>query len=688
MREDTLERRFGVLGAVAILGGALAVAGSAPAGEGPQAGPAAGGGKVKLLAGFEPEQMNAWGLNKPGKDPNGHFWGLQDDGSYRWSTMGGARGRVVKGEATQGEWALAHAIANNNQLGWVNAGDRNEWLRHTHGSLAKWAGHFQKWFPTDWSGYGRLRMDFKSAKAAVRVRVILYDEIALPPAVRVFPVPPGDWVTLDFDLAGASKLHEMNLSEEAARLYGAKVAKLRTFNPARMADMIVMVEQADGLTDLFLDNVRLVADEGAEKPARKLISDPRPFPEPRELSPGEPKPRDLSFLKANAAPPGKQEPASITFKEGTDYDRLAFGAVAAAGMDRTILCHGGQMLNTTATLDGGKTWKDLEKLRHTKNAPGVGVAAAGPDLLAAYVARCAGGGAPTDAFFRQATFDGNGWAFSPPALMDVDSWHCPEWKMRVLRLASGRIWTAWFQDGRTRRIHVKARYSDDGGVTWRDPDSNGLAEFENRQDTKGPMPLGVTWWWEEPAITPPLEKANGRIGACDPHGNLALTPYGDHVACLWGLNNALVWSQFDGKGWSEPKTAVRGNGAPGSATTLDGKGIHVIFAGKVYRLDGENWVEDSPAEQGPARLAVSGNVLLCIGKKAAEAEGKPIAELWVSRKISGGTWSKPDVIAREETKGISLTAPQYAPENVVPVAWGPPREWIKVLRIPVEQPGK
>jgi hypothetical protein len=647
--------------------------------------------KVKLLASFEPDQLKAWGLDKPGKNSSDHYWGPQDESSYRWSDSGGAGGRVRKGEASLGEWALFLNVDRQSQMDYINTSLQNEWVRYGNGGIAKWAGHFQKWFPIDWSGYNRLRMDVKSSKAAVRVRVMLFDEIALPPAVRVFPVPAGEWTTLDFDLATASKLHELTLSADGAKRLGVKTAKLRMFNPARMADMVVLLEHTDGLTEVFLDHVRLVAGEQDESPKYKLVSDTSPFPQPKELPVVAPKPHLLPAPVKAAA--GKPEPVVVDLgKARFDYDRLAFGAITAPDANHMLLCHGGQLLVTTATADNGKSWKELERLRHTVNAPGVATAPDGADVVAVYAARCATGGAPTDFFCRRALFDGSGWTFTAPGLVDVDSWHCPEWKMRVLRLPSGRIWSAWFQDGRLRRIHVKARYSDDDGATWRDPDSNGLYVYDNRQETKGPLPLGVTWWWEEPNLTPAPEKANGRLGSCEFPSNLLLTPYADQVACIWGNDNKLVWSAFDGKDWAEPKVVLRLYGLPLSAATLGDKGIHVVFRDpnrgtfKVLRLDGEQWVEDAPAGQGPDRLIVAGKTLLCVGKQVSTADGKQVTELWVSRKAAGGAWSAPETFAKEETKAgadgrITLAVSPTVTGGSVPVAWGPPREWVKIVRL-------
>ncbi|MFH1023193.1 MAG: sialidase family protein [Planctomycetota bacterium] len=660
--------------ALVILGCALYAAGAANTDE-----------KVKLLAGFEPEQVATWGF----KDFK------EKDGVYPFA-LGGA---LRKGDVSQGEWALVYP---------VKAGigpETEQWQRYYQGTIFcvqgqisernPWRAGQKTWFSGDWSGYARLRMDLKSTKSAARVRVQLYDEIAAPPVIRFFDVPAGEWVTLDCDLAGASKLHEMKLSAETAKAVGAPVAKVRLFNPARMAAMLVVIEHSEAATEFILDNIRLAADEKAEESRYKMVTDPRPFREPMELPPSEPKARDLSKVKADSSPIEKGDPILVPIKHNNCYGRISemvHHAITAVDKDRIVLAE--SCYWPVRTLDGGKTWEAIcGNVQHSGHAPGVGVAASGPDLLGVYSPRCPCGGRPSEMFFSKMEFDGRDWVADGPHLVDIDSWHCPEFRIEVFRLKSGRIWAAWGRADRFASYHrvVVAHYSDDGGKTWRAPDSNGLAIVEDTTHWKTPLPIGVTWWWEGPNLTPALEKSNGRIGACEPHPNPALVPYGDQIACTYGSSNkGLVWSRFDGKAWSTPELVARGYGQASAAATLGDKEVHVVFGGKVYVLADGKWVENSPAEKGADKVVVSGNVIMCIGMKAAEAEGKRVTELWVSRRTSGGTWSNPEVVAREETpagKGIRLMAPQYAPENFVPVAWAPVSdEWIKVLRIPVEQP--
>ena len=637
---------------------------------------------VKLLTGFEAEQVKAWGL-KPAEG------GLAI----------GKLAVITPCETTEGKQALVRTLtAKNVDWGGLKKGESEDWVRYFHGQILNATGHFPggrgtAWFPSDFSGFGLFRMDVRSSASAMRIRVMLEDEIATPFTERWFRVPAGRWVTLQMDLAAASALREMKLTPQQAEQYGTPVAKIRTLNPARMANLMIVVEQCDKATEITLDNLRLVRDAEAEKAAFDLVTDRRPFPMPAALPDQTPRPRKSPAppVKALAA---KQEPSRIDLSRirKPSYGRLneqVRHAITAVDADRMVLAM--SAFWPWKTLDGGATWTAMKKsLRHSSNAPGVGTAAWGADLLSIYVARCAGGGQPAVIYFRQLLWNGKDWAPTVPALVDVNSRHCPEFRVEVGRLASGRIWAAWFQDTRLRQIILKARYSDDEGRTWRDPDSNALAMYPRPTHWKRPLPLPVTVWWETPKLDVPLDRANGRIGDVHPHTNLALVPYGEHVAVVWGgrfkRRDAQLWSRFDGTRWTEPELVVRIYGGVSSATTVGDKAIHVALKGKVYRLAGEDWLEDSPPIGGADRLIAAGDTVLCIGKTVEKADAQQTTTLWLSRKPAGGKWSAPETLAVEKTEStrfgrIDVIAPQFAAGGFAPIAWGPHHGWVKVLRL-------
>jgi hypothetical protein len=640
---------------------------------------------VRTLTGFEPEQVAGWGLT-------------QADGAYQI----GRQAVLRKGPASEGQWALARTVTQRNvDWGGLKGGTSEDWVRYYHGQILNATGHFPRgrlktWLPADWSGFALLRMDVRSSEAAMRVRVMLEDEIATPPTMRLFQVPAGQWVTLEVDLAAASAVRDMPLTDAQAKRLGTPVAGIRTLNPARMANLLIVLEQCDAATEVLLDNLRLVRDAKAEKARFPLRTDGRPFPMPTALPEVTPAPPKAVPLPA-AAPAGEQTPMLIDLsrRRPPSYAWLneqVRHAITAVDERRVVLAIGAFW--PWKTLDGGGRWTPMKDLQHSRNAPGAGTAAAGADLLSVYTARCAGGGQPAVIYFRKLRWDGTDWAAGEPHLVDVNTRHCPEFRVEVLRLASGRIWAAWFQDTRFRRIVLIARYSDDGGRTWRAPDSNALAVFEHPTHWRRPLPVGVTVWWERPARDVPPARANGRIGDCHPHTNLALVPYGDRVAVVWGgrhrRREALLWSRFDGRQWSPPQVVLPRYGPPSSATTLGERTVFVAFLGKVYRLDGERWIEDSPAEGGADKLVAAGGSVLCFGRTVVAADDRQVTTIWVSRRAKDRPWSAPQTLATERTaagrKGqIHLIAPQFAAGRIVPIAWAPHHGWIKVLRVPVRR---
>jgi len=172
--------------------------------------------KVTLLAGFEKEQLRVWGLKVEG------------------DTVPFARRAVCRpGDATQGEFALVRTLTPQN-VDWGGLkGETEEWLRYYHGIVLNATGRFRSqrgrpaWFPVNWSGHERLRLDVKTTKAALRFRVMLEDELVSPPTTRVFAIKPGGWVTLDIDLAEAGTLRDL---EPPAKTTGPARVKVRTLN--------------------------------------------------------------------------------------------------------------------------------------------------------------------------------------------------------------------------------------------------------------------------------------------------------------------------------------------------------------------------------------------------------------------------------------------------------------------------
>jgi len=639
---------------------------------------------VKLLCGFEEADAAKWGAKRDGD-------------ALRWQVSYYKAVWFRKGDATQGEWALVVGVPA------IRRGTHYNVLRRR--AVLNSYPWFRKRFPADWSGYDRLRLDVQSG-AAGRLRIDLEDELCQPQARRTFAVPKGQWVTLEFPLAEAAKLHTIPLPKDEAERLGVPALEARRLNLAKMANLEIYFEALAAKCEVRLDNLRLLAPDCKRKPKHRIVRDTSPFLVPQALPLTEPTPpaTPKGFTPVATLPKAPTpRPVDLSNVGKTCYARLGnttARAFVAADTRRLLLGFNAGYMHVFQTKDGGATWLGLDgkptptRCYHNANAPSHCAAAAGLDLLYAYTDHCAGGGNPSNLFFRLLRFNGTGWILEPPRLLDVDCRHCPEFKVRLLRLKSGRIWAAWMHLSRLGKHGVRARYSDDAGVTWRDPDSNALVII-NRDQSQGPQRYGVTLWVEQPkGLTPPADQANGRLGPMYAHGGLQLTPHGDNVACIWAQSwypNA-VWSMFDGKTWGKPRPI--GRGSPVSAVTVGKATIYLSLsykrATRILRLSGEKWVEDMPPMGQGGVLCASGDTVCNFWTKK---EGKKAA-LYESHKRAGGEWTPPRRLALETVPGagrrarLGITVPQYAPEAFVPVAWGPHDAWIKTMLLPNPVPDR
>ena len=107
------------------------------------------------------------------------------------------------------------------------------------------------------------------------------------------------------------------------------------------------------------------------------------------------------------------------------------------------------------------------------------------------------------------------------------------------------------------------------------------------------------------------------------------------------------------------------------ATTVEGVMYLAVVGGrrvpvsKVLRFDADKaaWIEDSPPGlRGKAMLASWGSAMVCIW----QTDGRIV----LSVKPKGGPWGPPKKVADEPLPITTLAAPQVAPENFLPLAWG------------------
>ncbi|MFH0982175.1 MAG: carbohydrate binding domain-containing protein [Planctomycetota bacterium] len=611
---------------------------------------------------------------------------------------GGMVGGIAEGDATQGKYAMVRPIPSKEEpaynLAFLKDEKTIESIRRGTGTLLNTFGTFRDFYPQDWSGYAKLRFDIKGEGSALRLRVEIEDSAISPPLRRVYQVPADKWVAVEFDLAEASRLREVELTEAEAKALGAKKLKGRLINLADMANFRITIEHLDGKCVVKLDNIRLVA-AGAEEGETNLpvLTDQSSFPVPAPLATGQPKLREEVSGKLNRAPVEWSEPVEIPLQGGS-YGLQPFD-VAPVDNDRMLLAV--WTCGVLKTADGGKTWTGLDGapnkptkvIDHDTNAPGRVAAAVGPDLMVLGVAKCTGGATPIDSYSVLTKFDGTDWKVQPRGLVDVDVRHCPEHMVNLVRLPNGRVWACWVHYNRFGKNDLVARYSDDEGASWRDASSNGQLQLTTRGKTN---PYGTTWWLQEPAMPDwAREQATGRVGRGVPHAQPWMAPWGEQVVCAFVQGERLVCAFFDGTKWGAPQPTGQKT-APACMVHFDGKTVYLAGTdGKVYRLDGDKWVEDSPpggVGKGTlpypgctrTRLSVAGKVLV-----ACWTDGK---KLFTSQKPTGGTWSEPREISNEEKGVHHIGAPARSVDNFVPFVWSITKGGARFVRIPVKQPGK
>jgi hypothetical protein len=578
---------------------------------------------------------------------------------------------------------------------YLRSGESPEEVLYMQGTVLNTHAKFRQMMAHDWSGYARLRLDVKSTACPIRLQVMLEDEMIAPHVTRTYEVPEGKWVTLEFDLAEAAKLREVALGEDNAKRLGGKVLKARLLDLSKMANIRLVCHQASAETTVLVDNLRLV--DGAGDPSKlAVLTDDRPLPVPGEL-PFQEKPQRSAPAagKRERGPlePGPAHQAGLSQAGSRGMMSLARG-VAVADNDRILFIGSIGRMRAAQSVDGGKTWTDLEgkkdsmtACQHSANAPGNVAVGDGEDGYAFYTARCSGGSGINDIYFCHLKFDGGGWKLEEPRLVDTDVRHCPEFQIRALRLANGRIWVAWMHYDRFGKNYLRARYSDDEGRTWRTLDSNGLISFKRRRDPVA-YPLPVTWWQEAPGgWKPPPEGRSGIVAGSrsyHPHGRFALVRYRGSVGCIYatGRHTAWTWLDADKAEWAEPVLAAKLWQGPTSAVTSGSEEVRFSQAksGSLVRLENGRWSEEPvPGHPGGGILSEAGGTLFCFWLETKD--GKTLVR--AARKPAGGAWGAPETLATEEEKIQGISAPARAPENFVPVFWGTRKRWVKCLRLPV-----
>jgi len=566
--------------------------------------------------------------------------------------------------------------------------DRRDWYyqRFCH----VWQKNWTK--TTDWSGYERLRFDVHAEGQPVTLGVRVRDGIgprinAGPTGVKTaigrFVVPADQTVTCDFPLAEMARVGEVDLRKVhrvLIRLNGL---------PSKKAP-----------TNLYLDNIRLVAKGGEPRPTLKRVGmegEPRPHTRPVDVKP--PTVRLAEKLKRAVGPIEPLGPVTINKGarywaaaghlvgpghfggSGATYFRNARRGVVAYDNDRLVVVMVGRDkskrggLIALATFDGGKTWggltpadKDFTVLRWHLRA-GVSADYYG-DVYYLGTPNCDSYREGQDVCMYRLAFTGETWVPDRFSVVYQNGYKCPAFG-RGLRLPSGRIWMLW-HDGFGGNF---AKHSDDDGFT-----------FVPCKDASLPTPrpfyaprLGTKDWPPPPPkeviLFPAIQRVNGFL----------LVPHGEQVACVAGDGSYQV---HDGARWGPKQPGPKWPGDRRklgllSETVLGGKRLVVARSARYSDRGAAEpvgalhaaWQTGSPSTGsgqvrwkvetleaggvGESILTASGDVAFCFYVKRVDGDTREVR----CRRLKAGRWGPSELLATEPFRINHLAAPQTCPPS-------------------------
>ena len=595
--------------------------------------------------------------------------------SFEAEKLKGIRGKIETGDATHGNNALVFTVRHSKYLTKTALISK----RRKVGTIISTYGVYRTYYPEDWSEYSKLRLDIKSPDKPFQLGILLEDSIVSPHLKQIYAIPAGTWVTVGYDLEEAIKVRDIKPDTTDKEVLKKETIKAALLNTKKMCGIWIRIEERDGGGTIKLDNIRLVTKD-VEQDETKLpvIGAKQPFRMPSRLLASTPEPREKLTCILNKEPVQWESPVEIPVKGGASYGLRIFD-IAPVDNDRMLMA-----VDTTTvlkTVDAGKSWTGLDGkpniptkvVSHNLNAPGRWSAAMGPDIMVLGTAKCSGRATPVDSYSHLTAFNGKDWEVQPRGLVDMDCRHCPEQRVRLVRLDNGRIWTCWTNENRLFKFAFHARYSDDAGQTWRDAASNGLIELTTRGKRNQ---YCVTLWQKEPAMESWVpEQALGQVGPISGgsrHGHLAIAGWGEQVVCAYMHKEKLVCSFFDGTKWSKPKPAGV-EGEPASMVHYKGETVFLATsAAKVYRLEGTKWVEDTPpGGTGKGRFKYPGG-----DKTKLSVAGKKLVAAWSNdRKISCSIrsdntgWREPREIFSEQKDIHWMGMPVKSVDNFVPLVW-------------------
>jgi len=628
-----------------------------------------------------------------------------------------------KGNASQGEWAAGLGLTR-----WPDRPvpgmfptkktapfENRDVVIHYNGLYADgdWrrllntSGIHHLFLPADWSDHDLLRLDVYCKDLTLEYHLAVEDEDVLPPVVRVMQVPADQWTTLELDLRAAAKgrgLDPKKITSMAVAVTGIVKGELPLAKDERKRREIRFA---------LPDNIRLCRrDVRAELP---VVRDEGPY----ELLPGYyretagPKPRSVEPDKPDHSPIKLEEPIVIrTGEKKHTVMRLGW----ASAYDNNHLSIGFEVTafwgsRVLQSLDGGKTWVGLDgtpkatslNVMDFIDGGGTGdvVDRFGDVLMTVFGLGCGGPSVyHPRVFTKQLTFlgAGKGWSLRElRAFVDCEPRHCTA-TQSAFRADSGRLWLAYGVLSRLNRTCIHVRYSDDDGLSWRPLEPGKAGRIPDSPWPEGRRLDGTDF---------------GLYVKTDPDPRMVAL--GKGFACLWhnrreksGQHVPLYFARFDGQRWLPletvpyPQERTEFHSLPRlQAVSLDGNEIFVqtAYANGVLRYRDGKWTRELPeAPASACRLCVAGGKALVVIAALPQPGGKTRGSARLTAPVvfrawqrgPDGRWTGPRDLAREEEPlpfdetWAGFHVPRFSPPNFVPMVWANGGDWLKVLRVPVQ----
>lgn len=627
---------------------------------------------VKLLCGFEKQEVQNW-------DNLSNlliFTEISQD-SFKLKRLYMKEYFFIKEQASQGDYALSTLIdakefsfrqimLDSNRVPDADLGDR-EWYIERFSDLFQEFQWFRDIFEKDWSYWDYMWIDIKSTNANAIIRVLIEDHWQAS-GIRKFNIPAGGYVTIKFELREVANIGGVDLTD--------------------MANFWITLEETDGPTIIYLDNIRLAKLGAVKTDGIPFITDDRPI-EKRKIPIPQISSIDRPIVEKNTAPLKKAiEPTRITILnhysttflggEG-DYFGRHERAISAFDNNRIIIILQGKYNNKSglyalSTFDGGNTWKAIDSSNEpTFVGTGKNIGHRSifedsnkGDIFIAWMKYCYSGGGIGNANFQKLIFMGDHWILDSEIICYNHVRHCP-FSFSFTRTGSERYWVAFDNwDNISTDININAVFSDDEGIIW---------EKQNK--------------------SPLVNVANNYSG-----GGIFLTPYKNEVACIWKTAwDELSWGYNDGNQWSYKGLIDNTQNTPVSVVTLQDSIIFlsIIIEDKLHtiHLEGNTWYKDLVDDGTSGRvlrsiLTTSRESVYCLW---AQEVGNQYNIYCRKYNIQEKKCEKSvEVVSGETDEIYNLATPVHSPTNYIPLLYdsaplfnlNSDEYWVKFVRIPVE----